>query len=341
MGTHRTTIKDIARECDVSLSTVSLVLNNNPRISAVTREKVLAAVARHQYLPNDFARSLASRSSRALSVVVPHLNHVFSDVYFGELVSGIYERASELGYKVLLDVADLRFVRGREYARLLKSRRVDGMLFIGASVHDTYLLEMEKAGFPFLLVNHHFPGARLNHVQVDYVAAARLAAEHLLRHGHRRIGLLLGTNTHTGQDFHRAFQAICRDGGVREADLPWADGAFSESGGQAAAQWLLERRQDLTALMCGNDKMALGALRHLLKRGLRVPADMSVMGVDDLPSAQLMLPGLTTIRLDLYQLGARSVDNVLALFRKEQNACHETLPVSLVVRESTGPARAG
>jgi DNA-binding LacI/PurR family transcriptional regulator len=341
MPSSRTTIKDIARECGVSLSTVSLVLNNNPRISPTTREKVLAAVARHQYQPNVFARSLASRSSRALSVVVPHLNHVFSDVYFGEVVSGIYERASELGYKVLLDVADLRFVRSREYLSLLKSRRVDGLLFIGSSVHDTYLLEMEKADYPFLLVNHHFPGVQLNTVQVDYVAAARLAAEHLLRLGHRRIGLLLGTNTHTGQDFHRAFVAICRDGGVREADLPWADGSFTESGGHLAAQWLLERRGDLTALMCANDKMALGALRHLLKRGQRVPADVSIMGVDDLPTAQFTVPGLSTIRLDLYQLGARSVDNALALFRKEQVSCREILPISVVVRESTGPARAG
>ena len=336
----RTTIKDIARECDVSLSTVSLVLNNNPRISAVTREKVLAAVAKHQYLPNDFARSLASRSSRVLSVVVPHLNHVFSDVYFGELVSGIYERASELGYKVLLDVADLRFVQGREYLRLLRSRRADGLLFIGASVHDTYLLEMDRSGFPFLLVNHHFPGSRLNFVQLDYVAAARLAAEHLLGLGHRRIGLVLGTNTHTGQDFHRAFQAIGRDGGLR-GELPWADGAFTEAGGQAAAQWLFDRHPDLTAIMCGNDKMAQGVIRHLVKSGRRVPADCSVMGVDDLPAAELMLPALSTIRLDLYQLGARAVDNIVALFRKEQASCRETLPVSLVVRESTGavPAR--
>jgi DNA-binding LacI/PurR family transcriptional regulator len=106
----RTTIKDIARECGVSLSTVSLVLNNNPRISSSTREKVLKAVDKHQYQPNAFARSLASQSSRVLSVVVPNLNHVFADVYFGEIVSGIYEEATDQGYKILFDVANQRFV---------------------------------------------------------------------------------------------------------------------------------------------------------------------------------------------------------------------------------------
>lgn len=335
---RRTTIKDIARECGVSLSTVSLVLNNNPRISAETRDKVLAAVERHQYQPNVFARSLASKSSRALSVVVPHLNHVFSDVYFGEIVSGIYERASEVGYKVLIDVADPRFVQGQEYLRLLKSRRVDGMLFLGSSIHDTYLQQMASASYPFLLVNHHYPACKLPFVEVDYVAAARLAAEHLIGLGHRRIGLVLGTNTHTASDFHRAFVAICRDRGLREQDLPWADGSFSESGGLAAAQWLLERRGDLTAFMCGNDKMAIGVIRHLVKSGSRVPADLSVMGVDDLPAARILLPALTTIGLNLYTLGQRSVDNLLALFRKERTESRDVLPVSLLVRESTGPA---
>src|SRR5204863_378253 len=163
----------------VSLSTVSLVLNNNPRISASTREKVLAAVEKHQYQPNAFARSLASRSSRALSVVVPHLNHVFADVYFGEIVSGIYEHATDLGYE--------------------------------------------------------------------------------------------------------------------------------------AAQWLMERFPKVTAVMAGNDKMAIGAIRYILSKGLRIPQDVSVMGVDDIPGAQFTTPQLTTVRHDLYRIGRLAVDGLLAL----------------------------
>ncbi|MCO6400473.1 MAG: LacI family DNA-binding transcriptional regulator, partial [Verrucomicrobia bacterium] len=153
----RTTIKDIAEECGVSLSTVSLVLNNNPRISASTREKVLKAVERHQYQPNVFARSLASRSSHVLSVVMPDLNHVFSDTYFGEIVSGIYDRASEIGYKVLLDVANQRFVSTGEHVALLTSKRVDAALFIGSSIYDEYLTRLETEQLPVVLVNHFMP----------------------------------------------------------------------------------------------------------------------------------------------------------------------------------------
>lgn len=335
----RTTIKDIAKECGVSLSTVSLVLNNNPRISQATREKVLASVDKHEYQPNAFARSLASRSSQAISVVVPHLNHVFADVYFGELVSGIYERASELDYKVLLDVANLKFVNTQEYIKTLKSRRVDGMLFIGSSVHDEYLKAFENEPYPFILVNHHFPDSKVNSIEANYIQSAKIAAQHLLDLGHRKIGLIVGTNTHTSQQFQQAFTAYCAAQGVKGNDLPWADGWFTEQGGQEAAQWLLDRHPDITAIMAGNDKMAIGAMRKLVKDGIRIPEDVSVIGMDDIPPAQFTIPGLTTVRHDLYKIGRLAMDNVLAMFRKEKESCHEVLPVRIEQRESTGPVR--
>lgn len=335
---NRTTIKDIARECGVSLSTVSLVLNNNPRISPATREKVLKAVERHQYQPNAFARSLASRSSRMLSVVVPDLNHVFADTYFGEIVSGIYDRASELNYKVLLDVANQRFVASGEHINLLKSRRVDGELFIGSSIYDHYLLQFEKEKLPFVLVNHYFPGHQLNFIVADYVETARLAARHLLELGHRKIGFLSGTNTYTALTLRDEFTRACAAAGIPEEDVPWADGWFSEQGGYEAAQWLLDRYPGLTALMAGNDKMAIGALRCLNERKIRVPEDISVMGVDDVPAAAFSNPGLTTIHHDLFQIGRLSVDAALELFNGAPGLIQQTLPVRLVVRESTGPA---
>lgn len=335
----RTTIKDIAKECGVSLSTVSLVLNGNPRISPATREKVMAAVDRHGYQPNAFARSLASRSSRALSVVVPHLNHVFADVYFGEIVSGVYEYATQQGYKVLLDMADQHFVKSHEYLNLLKSRRVDGMLFIGSSVHDDYLFDPEMESFPLILVNHYFPNRNLNFISADYIGSAKIAAQHLTGLGHHAIGLLAGTNTNTALDFQRHFLAECKALGCREEDLPWSDGWFTEQGGYEGAEWLLSRYPNLTAIMAGNDKMAIGAIRYLSKKRLRVPDDVSVMGMDDTRTSEFVTPALTTIRHDLYRIGQEAVKGGIALFRQEIESFRQTLPVSLVERDSTGPAR--
>jgi len=334
----RTTIKDIAKECGVSLSTVSLVLNHNPRISESTREKVLKAVERHQYQPNAFARSLASRSSRVISVVVPDLNHVFADVYFGEIVSGIYEHASDMGYKVLLDIANQRFISSQEYVNVIKSRRVDGLLYIGSSIHDAFLFEVENEDLPFVLVNHYFPGRNLNYIAADYVSSARIASDHLIDLGHRRIGVLSGTNTNTALEFRDHFLRFCAARGLAADDTPWADGWFTEQGGYEGAQWLHERCPRMTAIMAGNDKMAIGAMRYLKTRKLRVPEDVSVVGMDDVPAAEFSNPGLTTIRHDLYGIGAKAVDGALSLFRHDQDRVQQVLPVQLIVRESTGPA---
>ncbi len=340
MNQSRTTIKDIAQECGVSLSTVSLVLNDNPRISEKTRQKVQEAVRRHGYQPNQQARGLASKSSRIMSVVVPNLNHVFSDVYFGEILNGIHDRATEADYKLLLDVANEKFLANKDYLNIIRSRRADGMLFIASSIQDTYLRDMEDLQLPFILVNHYYPNSNLSYISVDYKQSAQLAAEHLLSLGHKRIGLIAGTNTYTGLDFRDAFLAHCRQKGIPESDLPWEDGGlqWSQEGGFQAAKKLLERRPDLTAIMAANDRMAMGVISYAHGQGRRVPQELSVMGVDNIPSAPFTSPALTTIKHDLFEVGRRSFDRLHAMFKKELSDHQEILPVELLARESTGPA---
>lgn len=335
----RPTISDVARESGVSLSTVSLVLNNNPRVTPSTRARVLAAMDKLGYQPNIQARALASRISRTLSVVVPHLNHVFADIYFGEIVSGIYDRCVEFGYRMMLDIANRRFVKQREYINILRSRRADAMLFIASSVEDAYLHEFEDSPFPFLLVNHYFPNMSLNYIMVDYRQSARLAAQHLVGLGHRKIGIIAGTNTYTGRAYRDTFIAACRLRGCDPEDLPWVDGGkeWSQQGGYDAAARLLKSRPDLTAIMAGNDRLAIGAIRYIHDEGLRVPQDISVMGVDDIPQAAYTTPALTTIRHPLYDLGRRAAEIAILLFRSEMASASEVMPVELVVRQSTAP----
>ncbi len=339
---QRTTIKDIARECGVSLSTVSLVLNDNPRISESTRRKVQDAVRRFGYQPNHQARGLASRSSRMISVVVPDLNHVFADIYFGEIVSGIHDRATEADYKILLDVANERFLNNKEHLNLFRSRRADGMLFIASSIHHKYLLDFENEPHPFLLVNHYFPNSKLNYIAVDYKESARLAADHLVSLGHRAIGVIAGTNTHTGLDFRDTFLAHCRSLGLTEEDTPWVDGGpdWSQENGFMAARRLLDRHGKLTAIMAANDRLAMGAISYLRTKDIKVPQDVSVMGLDNIPLAEFFSPALTTVHHDLFQIGRVAFDRILGIFRGDISSCQEVLPVKLIKRESTGPAPA-
>ena len=336
---NRPTIKDIAEDCDVSLSTVSLVLNGNPRISDKTKERVLAAVEKLGYQPNIQARGLASRSSMTLGVVVPALDHVFADIYFGEIISGIYDQAVKDGYKVLLDIANDNFIKSNEHFNILQSRRVDGLLFVASSIHDDYLKEFEGRNLPFLLVNHYYPGSELNTIMLDYKDSARLAADYLTGLGHSRIGLIAGTNTYTGLDFRTTFVKELEKRHIPESQQPILDGGpeWSQEEGFEAAKMLMEAHPELTAIMAGNDRMALGALRYLLQSGRRVPQDVSVMGVDDITTAYYSTPQLTTIHHPLYEIGKRACQRVQELFKKELVSCKEIIPVHLVERESTAP----
>ncbi|MGA0369819.1 MAG: LacI family DNA-binding transcriptional regulator [Kiritimatiellia bacterium] len=334
------TIKEIAAECGVSPSTVSLVLNHSPKIKESTRERVMKAVERLDYQPNQMARSLVSQQSKCLSVTVPNLTHVFSDVYFGEIISGIYQEANQSGYKILLDIAQEKFIGDKEYLNILRNRRADGMVYIASTIEDRFLLEFEDQPYPLMLVNHYFPDTSLNFLSVDYKKAARLAAGHLLDLGHRHIGLIVGTNTFTGLDFRDTFLEICERRGIEKKDLPWCGGKdWDEQEGYEMAKKLLSRHPDLTAIMAGNDRMAIGAIRYLSNQGLRVPQDVSVMGMDDIPSARYTTPGLSTLHMDLFRMGELSCRHLLNLLEGKEEECHQFTEPHLVLRESTGPAK--
>lgn len=335
----RTTIADIAREAGFSQSTVSLVINNNPRISEDTRAKVLAAIEKYGYKPNIQARGLALRSSRIISVVLPDIPHVFADNYFGELLSGIYAGASEAGFKVLVDLANMKFIRTQEYMNILDMQQADGMLFLGSTNYDQFLSIFNDKKYPFLLVNNYFPQWDIDYVTADYAYVAKLAADHLLGLGHRKIGLITGTNVQTAVDLLEAFEGCLKEAGISAEDMPWADGRFSDKIGFEAARVVMTLNPNITAIMCGNDTMATGAIRYLKSRGLRVPEDVSVMGVENLPSAVLSSPRLTTISNRLHDLGAMASKQLLALSREEITSSKEKIKGELIVRDSTGPVR--
>jgi len=315
-------------------------LNHSHKIKKSTRDRVMEAVKELDYQPNEMARSLVSKRSKTLSVTVPNLTHVFSDVYFGEIISGIYQEANKAGYKILLDIAQESFIAKKEYLNILRNRRADGMLYIAATVEDRFLLEFEDQPYPLLLVNQYFPGSKLNYLSMDYNQAAQLAATHLLELGHRNIGLIIGTNTFTGLDFRDTFFEVCESRGVEKTALPWCGGKnWDEQEGYEMAKKLMSRHPELTALMCGNDRMAIGAIRYLSNQGLRVPEDISVMGMDDIPSARYTTPGLSTLHMDLFRLGEQSCRHLLDLLEGKQTHCTELKAPHLVLRESTGPAK--
>jgi len=341
---RRTNIRDVARASGVSPTTVSLILNNlDQRISEATRQRVREAMDRLHYRPNRLAQGLQTRRSGVLAVVVPELRHTFADVYFGELISGIYDKASRLGYQIMLEVARPEFVRTKKYSELFDRCFIDGMVFIGSNDRHEFVADFAGGQYPFVLANNYFREHDLNHVVCDYWQAGRLVAGCLAKLGHRRIGMIHGAlDVQTARDLQASFAAGLAEHGVRLEERLMVDGMFTEEGGGQAVVELLRRDPELTAVFAGNDKMAIGAVHQLLEMGRRVPEDISVIGCDDIPQAPYITPSLTTVRMPLYELGMRACERLVQLIRGQIDRCREVMPVELIHRSSVcAPARAG
>ena len=335
-------IKDVARESNASLTTVSLVLNNRDgRISRATRERVLSAVERLGYRPSRLAQSLQSQRSGFLGILVPQLRHAFADVYFGELISAIQETAAENDYKIILDVANPRYLERNQHLELFRRHYIDGLLCLGVTNNDTYLADFGE-GQPVIVVNNRVRNVDLDFVQCDYVEAGRIAAAHLCKLGHKHIGYIHGaTEVQTTVDLRQGFEEILSK---HELSLPSArveDGLYTEEGGADAAIALLKRDPAITAIFSGNDKMAIGAISGLKRMGKRVPEDVSVIGCDDVHQSEFCDPPLTTIHTPIFDVGARACSLLLKLISSEKETVRETKEVSLTVRSSTATPRKG
>lgn len=332
----RVSIRQIAERAGVSTATVSMVLNDNPKITAATAQKVRAVIDHAGYQPNRIAQSLSGKYTRILGVLLPTLRHALADPYFGELISGICDRAARLGHKVTLESAKPDFIREKKHLELFDRRFVDGVLCIGFNDRHTFLKDLAAAGHPAIVVNNQFDDWNIDQIVCDYRSGADQVMTYLQQLGHQHIGLIHGSpDVHTARVITQVFQH--RSPHLDETYL--ADGRFTEEHGLAAANTLLDRHPDLTAIFAGNDKMALGAIRALAKRNIKVPEQVSVVGFDDIPYSQFVTPALTTVHLPFYEAGDLACEKLIQRIRGNKDRINQTLPTHLVLRESTALAR--
>jgi DNA-binding LacI/PurR family transcriptional regulator len=344
MAKQRANIRDVAKESGVSLTTVSLIINkNDQRISEPTRQRVLDAIEKLSYTPSRLARGLPNRRANTLAILVPQLQNAFADVYFGELISGIYEEAAARGFRILLEVARRDYIKRREYMQLLEDCSVDGIFFLGATEEHKFLQEFDGSDRPLMVVNNHFSQWDLHHVVCDYAAAGRDAADHLVELGHSRIAHISGPNdvVLTTRELTDAFVGRLADHGVRMSKSMIAGGEFQVETAKLACDELLARDPDLTAIFCANDKMALGAYQSLRAHSKQPGKDVSVMGCDDIPVAALSDPPMTTVRMNFFEVGAESCRQMLKLIdtKSTDERINKRIPVELVRRASTSPIR--
>ncbi len=302
------TIKDVARAAKVSVATVSRAINGHDNVAEAVRRRVLAVAHELRYSPHHAARSLSSRRTHTIGVVLPDLHGEF----FSELVRGIDLVARDCGLHLLVSsyhghpeeqASALRAMRGR----------VDGLLVMSPHVGNIDFLSENLAALPAVLINSQ--PTESDHIAfgIDNYGGARAMVAHLLAAGHRRVAFIAGPPNN--------FDAFERLRGYRDALLaadptatPWVlPGDFSESSGHQAGQMLLEAAERPDAVFAANDMMALGCLFALTQGGVRVPDDVALAGFDDIPIARYVAPSLTTMRVNMPELGAHAMRLLLAL----------------------------
>ncbi|MGA8937694.1 MAG: LacI family DNA-binding transcriptional regulator, partial [Acidobacteriaceae bacterium] len=335
-GAKPVNLKILAEYLSLSPATVSLVMNNAPGASAIstaTRKRVLEAAKRLDYRPNPIARSLRTRQTFTVGVIVPE----FSEGYFTMLMNGIEEHLLQSGY--------LHFVvshQGKpdlidEYPRLLTNRSVDGFLLVNTSLN-------EEVRAPVISISGHKKLKGNTNIMLDHDRAALLALKHLYDLGHRRIAFMKGQPQVSDSDFRwQGILAMAKQVGLTiypELCVYLEANSWSPELGYPIIRDLLARTRDFTAVFCFNDIAAIGAIRAITDAGLRCPDDISVIGFDDISSAAYQTPRLTTVRQPLRRMGEMAVQTLLKRIESPNEAYPEVIlfEPELMVRESTAAA---
>jgi LacI family transcriptional regulator len=321
---------------------VSRVLNDYPDVSAETRVRVWEAIRKERFVPDRTARSLVTGRGQVIGVVLetgagrPDLLHPF----FQEVLAGLRETVGASGYDLLIFSAARsgNAFEPQGYLQRIQHHRVDGVVLMGADPHDPQVDDVIRSGVPCMAVDLDLTGGRTGYVISDNVAGASLAVRHLHDLGHRRIGLIGGpTDTKPGADRLLGFRRELERLGLRQRADYVREGDFYPESGHKAMGALLDLPEPPTGVVAAADLMAAGAIQAIGDRDLRVPQDIAVVGFDDIQIAPLLQPSLTTIRQDKRGLGATAARTLLRLIANpEMEAPVLTLPVELVVRESSG-----
>ena len=336
---ERTTLKDVAREAGVHVSTASRALNPLTRsvVNPDTVERVVAVARRLGYRPHPLARGLRTNQTMSVGVVIPDLENPL----FGPIIAGAESVLVEDGYSVLIGNAERGGIDAEEVVGDLLEHRVDGLLLATAGRSDEWIAELSKRGVAIVLVNRAAEDATVPAILCDDHAGIGLAVQHLADLGHRDIGHVAGPGgLSTGLFRRQAFMSWMRilelsprDDQVEEAE--W----FQVEPGYQAARALLKRHPDLTAIVAANDLLALGCYRAIRELGKRVAVDVSVTGYNDIPLLDMMQPPMTTVRVPYRQMGTQGAATLLALMTNRDAASTASIKLTptLVVRSSTAP----
>ncbi len=339
------TLRDVAKECGLSATTVSMVLNESPQASYIpesTKKRIIHVAEGLGYHPNPFAQALRSRHSHTIGVMAPDI----ADPYCAQILRGIensFSRSNYLPFLVDIQNNGLRF---KKYLNVLLTRRVEGLIILANSLsfEAELLSALERQKVPSVILGREPGTDALSWVSTDHEAGTQQALAHLYQLGHRKIAFIRGPKMII--DSHHQWSGICSFAAVAGLELDprlvvtLSDPFSSYEGGYECTKELLAFKVPFTALVAFDDMTAFGAIRALINAGLRVPADCSVIGFDDIPAAAFYNPALTSVREHMETLAAMGSEILMESIRAHRkntsaSPVHHKVKPQLIVREST------
>ena len=335
------TLEEVARLAGVSRSTVSRVINDQPNVRPEVRERVWQVAREVGYQPHAAARSLVTSRTHVIGMVIPEaVTTLFTDPFFPLLLRGATEACNSHQYQLMLSLFTASADRQDIYQRILRSGYLDGAIVASASLDDPLISDLLRDRIPFVSVGRH-PNKPVHYVDADNVSGARMAVEHLIRLGHRRIATITGPlDMIAGQERLSGYRQALEARGIPVEEELIVEGDFTEASGTAGMQRLLPVSP--SAVFVASDMMAIGALRSLRQADRQVPQDIALVGFDDIPIASAIVPALTTVRQPIERMGSMAVEVLLSVLEdssgEEALAQRIVLPTELVIRASCGPA---
>ena len=329
------TIKEIARIANVSAMTVSRALNNRHSVRGATRKKILKIANRLGYMPNRIARSLVSKKSDLISLIVADISNQF----FAEISRGIEDRARENGYHVIFSSTDDDPKNLESSVRMMREMGVDGFIIAAVSLEEPIVDELLDQEIPVVLINRRIKKSNVNYVVVDNYKGAYLAVEHLINIGYKKIGIISGrSSVSTGKERLQGYRKGLLDHGLKFKKEYSSQGPFTKEHGKKAAQKMLTLKNRPEAIFAASDNIALGVMNAAGELGLKIPEDLAIVGFDDTNFSSNSKIRLTTVSQRKYEMGERGVQILIDLIENQESDYINkvVLEPRLIIRESCG-----
>jgi LacI family transcriptional regulator len=327
------TMKDIAKKAGVSVVTVSRALNKKPDINKNTRELILRIARELDYTPDSLAKSLVTKKTKTIGIIVPGMDH-----FYAEVVDGISKESLERGYSAILCNSHESTDKELELIRLLREKRVDGMLIYPLQEDNRYIEELKNNPVPFIFLNRHTDALECDYVINDNIFGAYSAVNHLIHKGRKRIIYICGKpNASSGKERIAGCKKAISENGLASNTLTVVTCEEKINCCYKLTKELLKQDEKLDAIFVWDDKLAIGAIKAIFEAGKRIPHNVALVGYDDIEVSEYLFPSLTTIRQPSYEIGETAAGILLDKIESEgkQELKQVILKPELIIRETT------